>query len=250
MTARRGRELAKPCRPSQRAGTAAAQSCERALSDYFTSLNGSGPPISTTWCCARSRSRCFESCSTTRKATRAGRRNSRHQPRHPAQEIEAVRARRLLSRTPAGAGAGALRDEAHAAPVRRALLSVSDKTGLIELARALARRNIEILSTGGTAQLLAHNGVPVREVADYTGFPRSWTVGSNPASEDSWRTPGPPRRGRRRHGAARYRAHRSAGGESLPVRGHGGPARLPLRRRGREHRHRRACDAARGGEEP
>src|SRR6266446_638450 len=56
-------------------------------------------------------------------------------------------------------------------PVRRALLSVSDKTGLIELARALARRNIEILSTGGTAQLLTHNGVPVREVADYTGFP-------------------------------------------------------------------------------
>src|SRR3984893_9178953 len=56
-------------------------------------------------------------------------------------------------------------------PVRRALLSVSDKTGLIELAQALARRNIEILSTGGTAQLLTHNGVAVREVADHTGFP-------------------------------------------------------------------------------
>jgi phosphoribosylaminoimidazolecarboxamide formyltransferase/IMP cyclohydrolase len=56
-------------------------------------------------------------------------------------------------------------------PVRRALLSVSDKTGLIELAQALAQRNIEILSTGGTAQLLASNGVPVREVAAYTGFP-------------------------------------------------------------------------------
>src|SRR5256885_6342487 len=56
-------------------------------------------------------------------------------------------------------------------PVRRALLSVSDKTGLIGLARELARRNIEILSTGGTAQLLTQNGVPVREVAAYTGFP-------------------------------------------------------------------------------
>ena len=56
-------------------------------------------------------------------------------------------------------------------PVRRALLSVSDKTGLIELARELSRRNVEILSTGGTAQLLAANGVPVREVASYTGFP-------------------------------------------------------------------------------
>ena len=56
-------------------------------------------------------------------------------------------------------------------PVRRALLSVSDKSGLIELARALAQRNIEILSTGGTAQLLAANGIAHHEVAAYTGFP-------------------------------------------------------------------------------
>jgi phosphoribosylaminoimidazolecarboxamide formyltransferase/IMP cyclohydrolase len=56
-------------------------------------------------------------------------------------------------------------------PVRRALLSVSDKTGLLELARALAARNIEILSTGGTAKLLADNGVPAREVSSHTGFP-------------------------------------------------------------------------------
>src|SRR5438034_1286366 len=56
-------------------------------------------------------------------------------------------------------------------PVRRALLSVSDQTGLVELARSLAGRNIEILSTGGTAQLLTQHGVPVREVAAYTGFP-------------------------------------------------------------------------------
>lgn len=56
-------------------------------------------------------------------------------------------------------------------PVRRALLSVSDKTGLIELARGLVRHNVEILSTGGTAQRLAAQGVAVREVAAYTGFP-------------------------------------------------------------------------------
>jgi phosphoribosylaminoimidazolecarboxamide formyltransferase/IMP cyclohydrolase len=56
-------------------------------------------------------------------------------------------------------------------PVRRALLSVSDKTGLVELARALAARDIEILSTGGTASLLASNGLSVREVSAYTGFP-------------------------------------------------------------------------------
>ena len=55
--------------------------------------------------------------------------------------------------------------------VRRALLSVSDKTGLVELARALAAHNIEILSTGGTARLLADAGLTVREVSSYTGFP-------------------------------------------------------------------------------
>ena len=56
-------------------------------------------------------------------------------------------------------------------PVARALLSVSDKTGLVELARALAARDIEILSTGGTARLLADSGLHVREVSGYTGFP-------------------------------------------------------------------------------
>jgi phosphoribosylaminoimidazolecarboxamide formyltransferase/IMP cyclohydrolase len=56
-------------------------------------------------------------------------------------------------------------------PVRRALLSVSDKTGVLELARALTQRHIEILSTGGTAQLLAANGITTIEVARHTGFP-------------------------------------------------------------------------------
>jgi phosphoribosylaminoimidazolecarboxamide formyltransferase / IMP cyclohydrolase len=56
-------------------------------------------------------------------------------------------------------------------PVRRALLSVSDKSGLVELARALAGRGIEILSTGGTARLLRDHAIPVREVASHTGFP-------------------------------------------------------------------------------
>jgi phosphoribosylaminoimidazolecarboxamide formyltransferase/IMP cyclohydrolase len=55
--------------------------------------------------------------------------------------------------------------------IRRALLSVSDKTGLVELARALASRGVEILSTGGTARLLAENGVGTREVSAHTGFP-------------------------------------------------------------------------------
>src|SRR5512139_2454934 len=56
-------------------------------------------------------------------------------------------------------------------PIRRALLSVSDKTGLLELARALAARDIELVSTGGTARALSEAGIPVREVATVTGFP-------------------------------------------------------------------------------
>jgi phosphoribosylaminoimidazolecarboxamide formyltransferase / IMP cyclohydrolase len=56
-------------------------------------------------------------------------------------------------------------------PIRRALLSVSDKTGVVELAHALEQRGIEILSTGGTARLLGAHGIAVREVASYTGFP-------------------------------------------------------------------------------
>jgi phosphoribosylaminoimidazolecarboxamide formyltransferase/IMP cyclohydrolase len=56
-------------------------------------------------------------------------------------------------------------------PVRRALISVSDKAGVTELARALVARGVEILSTGGTARLLRDAALPVRDVADYTGFP-------------------------------------------------------------------------------
>ncbi len=57
------------------------------------------------------------------------------------------------------------------AKIERALISVSDKTGVLDFARALAGRGIEILSTGGTAKLLVDNDVPVTEVSDYTGFP-------------------------------------------------------------------------------
>ncbi|MFP3384682.1 bifunctional phosphoribosylaminoimidazolecarboxamide formyltransferase/IMP cyclohydrolase [Tritonibacter sp. SIMBA_163] len=56
-------------------------------------------------------------------------------------------------------------------PVRRALLSVSDKTGLIELGKSLAERGVELLSTGGTAKALRDAGLAVRDVSDVTGFP-------------------------------------------------------------------------------
>jgi phosphoribosylaminoimidazolecarboxamide formyltransferase/IMP cyclohydrolase len=55
--------------------------------------------------------------------------------------------------------------------IRRALLSVSDKTGLVELALALAARQVELLSTGGTAKALRDAGLAVRDVAELTGFP-------------------------------------------------------------------------------
>lgn len=56
-------------------------------------------------------------------------------------------------------------------PVRRALISVSNKTGIVELARRLMQTHVEILSTGGTAALLRDHGVQVVEVSEYTGFP-------------------------------------------------------------------------------
>jgi phosphoribosylaminoimidazolecarboxamide formyltransferase/IMP cyclohydrolase len=55
--------------------------------------------------------------------------------------------------------------------IARALLSVTDKTGLVDFARALASHGVELVSTGGTAKLIAEAGLPVREVSDLTGFP-------------------------------------------------------------------------------
>ncbi len=57
------------------------------------------------------------------------------------------------------------------AVIRRALLSVSDKSGIVEFARSLQSAGVEILSTGGTYRLLQDNNIPAIEIADYTGFP-------------------------------------------------------------------------------
>src|SRR4051812_42074986 len=57
------------------------------------------------------------------------------------------------------------------AGIKQALLSVSDKTGLVDFARGLQAHGVALLSTGGTAKLLLHAGLDVTEVADYTGFP-------------------------------------------------------------------------------
>jgi len=56
-------------------------------------------------------------------------------------------------------------------PIRRALLSVSDKTGLVDFARGLARRGVTLISTGGTAKALRDAGLAVTDVSEITGFP-------------------------------------------------------------------------------
>ena len=56
-------------------------------------------------------------------------------------------------------------------PIRRALLSVSDKTGIVDLARSLAQQGVELVSTGGTAKALRDAGLAVRDISDLTGFP-------------------------------------------------------------------------------
>ncbi len=62
-------------------------------------------------------------------------------------------------------------NESGLASIRRALLSVSDKTGIVELARFLTAHGVDVLSTGGTARLLREHGIAATEVSDYTGFP-------------------------------------------------------------------------------
>ena len=114
-------------------------------------------------------------------------------------------------------------------PVRRALLSVSDKTGIVEFARELKERGIELLSTGGTAKLLTNHGITVKEVAEHTGFPE--IMGGRVKTLHPKIHGG--LLGRRgldeaRDARTRHRTHRFAGGQSLSVRRHREPGRLHL----------------------
>lgn len=62
-------------------------------------------------------------------------------------------------------------------PIRRALVSVYDKSGLVDLGRALADAGVELVSTGGSYKALTEAGIPVTEVAELTGFPSASTAG-------------------------------------------------------------------------
>src|SRR5450755_260631 len=55
--------------------------------------------------------------------------------------------------------------------IERAILSVTDKTGLVEFARSLAAMGVELISTGGTAKLLRDSGIAVKDISELTGFP-------------------------------------------------------------------------------
>ena len=114
--------------------------------------------------------------------------------------------------------------------VRRALLSVSDKTGLVPFAQALHARGVTLLSTGGTAKALAEAGLPVVNVSDVTAFPEML--------DGRVKTLHPAVHGgilARRHlpedlaaiGGARHRAHRPRGREPLSVRRAPPPTRRP-----------------------
>jgi len=68
------------------------------------------------------------------------------------------------------------------AKIQRAILSVTDKTGLVEFARKLASSGVELISTGGTAMLLRDSGVAVKEISDFTGFPEMLDGRSRPCT--------------------------------------------------------------------
>ena len=117
--------------------------------------------------------------------------------------------------------------------VVRALISVFDKTGVVEFARELASLGVEIVSTGGTARMLREGGVAVRDVAELTGWPEM--LGGRVKTlhpESAWRDFISARQGggSQAGGRARHRADRSGGGESVSVFGHGGEAGRDCRR--------------------
>ena len=140
----------------------------------------------------------------------------------------------------------------HPRRITRALLSVSDKAGLVDFATALAGFGIELVSTGGTAKALKEAGLKVIDVAELTGFPEMMDgrVKTLHPKVHGGLLAYPRQRGtHRRDGQARHQADRSAGGEPLSVRGHR-RERRGFRRLHRKHRHRRAGDDPRRRQEP
>ena len=137
--------------------------------------------------------------------------------------------------------------------IERAIVSVSDKLGLAEFARGLAAAGVEFTAPAARGEHLESAGLPVRDVADYTGFPemmdgRVKTLhpkvhGGILARRDNAEDMRP----LAEHGIADLRP---GGGEPLSVRGDGGQAGRERRRGDRADRHRRPDAGPRGGQEP
>ncbi len=135
---------------------------------------------------------------------------------------------------------------------KRALLSVSDKTGLVDFAQSLVAAGYELISTGGTAKALREAGLTVADISDVTGFPemldgRVKTL--HPKVHGGLLFLRDNEEHREQAARPRHRADRSRRGESLSVRADHQQAGRDARARDREHRHRRALHAAQRGEE-
>ena len=240
---------------SPRHGIAAAQPRRACVAAIISRAStATGRRNCTTWCCARSRSRCSARCSITPPATRAA-------PRGSSASIAARCARSCSSWTwrlrgaassdGAGQHPGLLR-AAMPLPVRRALLSVSDKTGLLELARAArGARHRAALDRRHRAPAGRRRHRRYARSPTTPAFPKSWTGAS--------------RRCTRRFtaacsaGAAPTMRSCSSTASSRSTCWWSTSTHSPRRSRGpdcsydeadREHRHRRSGDAARRGQEP
>ncbi len=105
-------------------------------------------------------------------------------------------------------------------PIRRALLSVTDKTGLVDFARALKSFGVELVSTGGTAKALREAGLAVKDISELTGFPemldgRVKTLHPRVHGGLLYIRGNAAARGR--HGGTRHSAHRHGCGEPVRV---------------------------------
>ena len=137
-------------------------------------------------------------------------------------------------------------------PIRRALVSVYDKTGLDDLVRGLAEAGVELVSTGGSAARIESLGLPVTKVEDLTGFPECLDGRVKTLHPKVHAGILADRRLESHVAAARrprHRAVRPRGLEPLPVRPDRHLGRLARRVR-RADRHRRSVDGAGGGQEP
>jgi hypothetical protein len=180
------------------------------LEGYFRDLRGGETPTACTTCWSRGREAAAGSGDEPRRPQPVARRRmAGPEPQHAAQEAgRAQAALSLLLSCSCWRLLDALEHDFTSKPITmNALISVSDKTGIVEFAKALHALGIKLLSTGGTAKLLAEAGLPVTEVAEVTQLPRDAGRPRQDAAPQGPRRPaGAARRARAHGGAARSTA--------------------------------------------